>query len=155
MTDEEKAKEYSHETRIKDHNTYQAFSDECISEVQDYEGNYIYFYSRIEKAYLDGLAEGRKEEKKRCLMFFKAETEELEKENAELKEQINQLSNDNHVLKTAFITQEEQIEKIKIENDEKLWLVNHQLEELLKLGKDKGIIKSWYTNGEYHWELAE
>lgn len=38
---------------------------------------------------------------------------ELEKENAELKEQIDQLSNDNHVLKTSFITQQAQIEKMK------------------------------------------
>ena len=35
------------------------------------------------------------------------------KQNLELKAQIEQLSNDNHVLKTAFITQKEQIEKMK------------------------------------------
>lgn len=39
---------------------------------------------------------------------------ELEKqEAAELKKQIDQLSNDNHVLKTSFITQQDQIEKMK------------------------------------------
>lgn len=37
----------------------------------------------------------------------------LKKENAELKAQIEQLSNDNHVLKTSFIMQQEQIEKMK------------------------------------------
>lgn len=31
----------------------------------------------------------------------------------ELKEQIDQLSNDNHVLKTSFIIQQEQTEKMK------------------------------------------
>ena len=41
------------------------------------------------------------------------EIEQLEKENAELKEQIEQLSNDNHVLKTSFIIQQEQIDKMK------------------------------------------
>lgn len=37
---------------------------------------------------------------------------ELKKENEELKKQIDQLSTDNHVLKTAFIEQQEQIEKM-------------------------------------------
>lgn len=32
-----------------------------------------------------------------------------------MQQQIEQLSNDNYVLKTAFITQKEQIEKIKLE----------------------------------------
>ena len=40
---------------------------------------------------------------------------DLEKENAELKTQIDQLSNDNHILKTAFITQKEQIEYLNSE----------------------------------------
>lgn len=38
---------------------------------------------------------------------------ELENKVTELENQIDQLSNDNHVLKTAFITQKEQIEKMK------------------------------------------
>lgn len=38
---------------------------------------------------------------------------ELEKENEQLKVQVEQLSNDNYVLKTSFITQNEQIEKMK------------------------------------------
>lgn len=54
------------------------------------------------------------------LKAFESHWEEIEedakviaKENEELKEQIDQLSNDNHVLKTSFITQQEQIEKMK------------------------------------------
>lgn len=47
--------------------------------------------------------------------------EELEKENAELKAQIEQLSNDNHVLKTAFITQQEQIEKMQQDQKTAFW----------------------------------
>lgn len=42
--------------------------------------------------------------------------DELQKENAELKEQINQLSNDNHILKTSFILQQEQIAELEKQN---------------------------------------
>lgn len=73
----------------------------------------------------------------------------------ELEAQIAQLSNDNHVLKTSFITQQEQIEKTKLESDEHLKTVHKQLESLLKYAKDKGIIKSWFYNGSYSWEPAE
>lgn len=41
------------------------------------------------------------------------ENVDLEKENEQLKAQIEQLSNDNNVLKTAFFTQQIQIVKMK------------------------------------------
>lgn len=48
-----------------------------------------------------------------CMSDFGKLVDELTEENEELKAQIEQLSNDNHVLKTSFITQQEQIEKMK------------------------------------------
>lgn len=57
MTDEEMAEEYADRTRIVDENT-RAGTD-CISLVQDYEGNYIDIHERIKQAYLAGLKAGR------------------------------------------------------------------------------------------------
>ena len=51
---EEEAEEYKDNTRIKDKNTYIGFPDERISEVQDYEGNYIDISERIIKTFKDG-----------------------------------------------------------------------------------------------------
>jgi hypothetical protein len=51
---EEEAEEYKDNTRIKDKNTYISFPDECISEVQDFEGNYIDISERIIKTFKDG-----------------------------------------------------------------------------------------------------
>lgn len=62
-----------------------------------------------------------------------------------------ELEQENEELKQAITDKNSEVEK----GDEKLWNVSHQLEELLKLGKDKGMIKNWYTNGTYHWEFAE
>lgn len=57
MTKEEMAEEYADRTRIVDENT-KAGTD-CISLVQDYEGNYIDIHERIKQAYLAGLKAGR------------------------------------------------------------------------------------------------
>ena len=57
MTDEEMAEEYADRTRIVDENT-RAGTD-CISLVQDYEGNYIDIHERIKQAFLAGLKAGR------------------------------------------------------------------------------------------------
>ena len=57
MKDEEMAEEYADRTRIVDENT-RAGTD-CISLVQDYEGNYIYIHERIKQAFLTGLKAGR------------------------------------------------------------------------------------------------
>lgn len=57
--------------------------------------------------------EEKAEEENNVGMTFKKSYAELEKENERLKTQIDQLSNDNHVLKTSFITQQEQIGKMK------------------------------------------
>lgn len=54
-----------------------------------------------------------KEYNDKCLAQKIQYIKELKEENAELKAQIEQLSNDNYVLKTSFITQNEQIEKMK------------------------------------------
>ena len=51
---EEESEEYKNNTRIKDKNTYIGFPDEHISEVQDYEGNYIDISERIIKTFKDG-----------------------------------------------------------------------------------------------------
>jgi hypothetical protein len=51
---ENEAEEYKDNTRIKDKNTYFDFPDECISEVQDFEGNYIDISERIIKTFKDG-----------------------------------------------------------------------------------------------------
>lgn len=57
MTDEEMAEEYADRTRIVDENT-RAGTD-CISLVQDYEGNIIDIHERIKQAFLAGLKAGR------------------------------------------------------------------------------------------------
>lgn len=51
---EEEAEEYKDNTRIKDKNTYIGFPDERISELQDFEGNYIDISERIIKTFKDG-----------------------------------------------------------------------------------------------------
>lgn len=57
MTDEEMAEEYTDRTRIVDENT-RAGTD-CISLVQDYEGNYIDIHERIKQAFVAGLKAGK------------------------------------------------------------------------------------------------
>lgn len=57
---EEEAEEYKDNTRIKDKNTYVGFPNERISELQDYEGNYIDISERIIKAFKDGAEFGYK-----------------------------------------------------------------------------------------------
>ena len=51
---EKEAEEYKDNTRIKDKNTYVGFPNERISELQDFEGNYIDISDRIIKAFKDG-----------------------------------------------------------------------------------------------------
>ena len=51
---EKEAEEYKDNTRIKDKNTYVGFPNERISELQDFEGNYIDISERIIKAFKDG-----------------------------------------------------------------------------------------------------
>ena len=51
---EEEAEEYKDNTKIKDENTYIGFPNERISELQDFEGNYIDISERIIKAFKDG-----------------------------------------------------------------------------------------------------
>ena len=51
---EKEAEEYKDNTRIKDENTYIGFPNERISELQDFEGNYIDISERIIKAFKDG-----------------------------------------------------------------------------------------------------
>jgi hypothetical protein len=57
MTDEEMAEEYADRTRIVDENT--KVGTDCISLVQDYEGNVIDIHERIKRAFLAGLKAGR------------------------------------------------------------------------------------------------
>jgi hypothetical protein len=59
MTDEEMAEEYADRTRIVDENT--KVGTDCISLVQDYEGNVIDIHERIKRAFLAGLKAGRPE----------------------------------------------------------------------------------------------
>jgi hypothetical protein len=51
---EKEAEEYKNNTRIKDKNTYVGFPNERISELQDFEGNYIDISERIIKTFKDG-----------------------------------------------------------------------------------------------------
>ena len=52
MTDEERAEKYADDTRIIDENT--RVGDDCISLVQDFEGNTLDIHERIKRAFLDG-----------------------------------------------------------------------------------------------------
>lgn len=36
--------------------------------------------------------------------------------------------------------------------DTSIQTLHHNIEKLLRKCKDAGVIKSWYYNGEYHWE---
>ena len=101
MTDEEKAEERYCKTCKKKNNCFH----NCDVFIE----------------YTKGLAEGRKEgyeqgknneRESQCgKKNYEKDIAKLEKENEELKALIDQLSNDNHVLKTSFIVQQEQIEK--------------------------------------------
>lgn len=101
--------------------------------------------------------------------------EELEKGNAELKAQIDQLSNDNHVLKTSFITQQEQIKNLEEDKGQIIFesdLKIKALEEMIEKMKNVGNCKHSITCAEWNekqcnlglmkfclnckeWELAE
>lgn len=101
MTDEEKAEENAKTYKID----LCAYCRECEKGSCSHTDDAIFGFK---DGYKIGLAEGRKETTEK----FSA----LEKENEELKAQVEQLSNDNYVLKTSFITQREQIEKMKCKN---------------------------------------
>lgn len=81
MTDEEKVEEY-----YEDNECYS-----YLSEVEDFEEVFGFVKDRVKQAYLDGLAEGRKE---KCLEQNKDGTIrpcEVMKENEQLKEQIEKM----------------------------------------------------------------
>ena len=113
MTDEEKAEEYII-------NKYKL--NKCY--IEDTEETRVYMHNDVHseyeeeyQIYLDGLAEGRKE-----TTYMKADEfdKSLDKCRecdliAEQKKQIDQLSVDNHVLKTAFIEQQGVIDNLKEE----------------------------------------
>ncbi len=117
MTEEEKAEELTTELicgKCKEIKHCKIIgNDKCI--------NYIRSLNAILQGYKKGLAEGRKEgyeqgknneRESQCgKKNYEKDIAKLEKENEKLKALIDQLSNDNHVLKTSFIVQQEQIEK--------------------------------------------
>lgn len=39
------------------------------------------------------------------------------------------------------------------QTQEEIKLLKAQIEKLLYICKDKGIVSSWYYNGVYHWKL--
>lgn len=80
--------------------------------------------------------------------------ENLEKENEQLKQQIEQLSNDNHVLKTAFITQQEQIDKLKCCYNCKYGRIYFVKEIIVDCLVNKVNPNNKYENCD-KWELAE
>lgn len=110
--------------------------------------------SIYKKIYLAGLAEARKEYSEipctSCCI-----TESLESDLADLNYQLVNLSANAKELEKENAELKAQIEKIKLESDKQLKIVHKQLESLLKYAKDKEIIKSWFYNGSYSWELAE
>lgn len=95
MTDEEKAKQYAEDYKTKDGRSLD--------------------YCDIKQAYLDGLAEGRKdlEKVKTEKYFYKKDTQELEKENAELSNSVTELTNTKTELENKVTELEKQIEKMK------------------------------------------
>lgn len=146
MTDEEKWEEYIRENVCNKERvcgSQSVCSDKAIKECNEY-GNFCYFARINKKSYIDGLAEGRKEVREHettCVNRL----HHVEKENAELKAQVEQLSNDNYVLKTSFITQREQIEKMKCCGNCIHFMYGYCMTD-----------KSCHINNEYkEWELAE
>lgn len=111
MTDEEKAEEIANERCKK-----QMCWGRCNIHKNHHCGYWHYNYECALKGIKYGFSIGKK--------HYIGRIEQLEKEKSdiaedfciqlkELKAQIEQLSNDNHVLKTSFITQQAQIEKMK------------------------------------------
>lgn len=146
-------------------------------------GNYL-ITDDIAEMYKDGFREGQKDFDVKVTKLLKSygvtfiDTDsiggligfhqlflDIEKENEELKAQIKGLKNNidgqkarkNHYMKEnaelkKFIYENENREKelcILCEN------LKAQIEKLLKELKDKGIVKSWYYNGQFKWEIAE
>lgn len=90
MFDEE-AEEYKDNTRIKDKNTYVGFPNERISELQDFEGNYIDISERIIKAFKDGADFGYnkcKEEMQKNGLALQSDMDETIEQNIALKKEL-------------------------------------------------------------------
>lgn len=88
---EEEAEEYKDNTRIKDKNTYVGFPNERISELQDFEGNYIDISERIIKAFKDGAEFGYK----KC-------QEEMQKNGLALQSDMDKTIEQNFALKALI-----------------------------------------------------
>ena len=94
----EEAEDYANRTRIKDKNTYIGFPNECISEVQDYEGNYIDISERIIKTFKDGANIGynkgynkAKEEMQEQGLALQSDMDKTIEQNIQLKKQIKKM----------------------------------------------------------------
>lgn len=115
--------------------------EEIEKEAKEYsQGN---FYS--EQGFLYGYERGSAESRKEVRLYETTcinRLHHIEKENEELKARVEQLSNDNHVLKTSFIMQQGQIEKMKCCGN----CDNNAYCDKEHYGNDKGC---------KDWELAE
>lgn len=78
---------------------------------------------------------------------FNAMRNDLEGNNQDLIRKVNELQG--HI---SFL--EETINKYR-EQAKKFDQVKKQIESLLMLCIDNKLIKGWYYNGEYHWEIVE
>lgn len=72
---------------------------------------------------------------------------DLETSNQDLIRKVNELQG--HI---SFL--DETIAKYRKQSTE-LQKIKKQIEELLMLLIDNKVIKGWYYNGEYHWEINE
>lgn len=163
MTDEEKAEERTHKE----------YCDNCFNNLCKRNMNDICFYSHT-KDYLDGLAEGRKEQfeqDKKCCANCMAEgkVSDLEKENAELKKDKEYLDKVNNEQTEVILKLNEQIEKMKI--DQKTAFdkgMKHLAKELKEYDRINGAWTDYFEHtvnkvlkwelerkGRTEWELAE
>ena len=144
MTDEEKAEEY-----YEDNECYS-----YLSEVEDFEEVFGFVKDRVIQAYLDGLAEGRKE---KCLEQNKDGTIrpcEVMKEHAELSNSVIELTNTKTELESKITELETQIEKMKCcEN-----CIHHHKNETIRVGNNvlcRNGKNQTFKEPCLEWELAE
>lgn len=97
--------------------------------------------------------------------FYSCHTvRKMSAEIEELKEQVEQLSDDNHVLKTAFIEQQEEIKSLSEENrglKDTVITLRKQIKKMKCCGNCKDELKQYDRGGcpdcvdLSKWELAE
>ena len=136
MTDEERLEEYLKINEREVNGVYD--SEEKLTEAESY---YEGYNEGLKQAYLDGLAEGRKEEQeKTCycehIQHFEKEVAELEKENAELKKDKEYLNKVNDEQTKVILKLNEQIKLI-----ESVTAANADLIQKMKCCRNEMLLK--------------